>query len=591
MKVDRIVVSVVLGLLAATSTTAQTRDPEPSTYTLLPLHAGEQVVKGIVRPVPQKETTLLIEVKSEAGQLLRLPKAVTDIEPVSGAFTVTLDDALRSGDRVSVAGATGTAATVARFRTRPVLRDGVYDGARVVHGRVHPRTGVSAVRVKVMRSALENTANAAFDDMASGQSGVEGATASPLIVGEPSFPVRYVQMKAAPVNTFNDIDEFTVTLDAPLVAGQIVVAEAITPAGESGGDSERLTVTDPGSWGRARAYFAGGVVFAKNRADFSKQDLTLTLAIDKSVLQRTDFRLPAEAAAIEAVVESRLPADCRVVSRQAAPANCQQLARDARNDARLRSNGRFTFRQLNTFFDARLTQLPVVESAVQQTTGSTATGEENGSTTNRAAATGTTQAAGTGLRDSRKGAWMQVGAYAPVYGPQTSWVHEGAVNTVFVAPLFRYGIQTIGGKSDTEPTTNARGENDDVFHSWGFGFAVGHQKLSGTINQTPELISYLSVAWGKSEAFQFVDRGTPAPADVTAGNDRFHCEGAADALRCYRFVNPRRTMVEGRLKIPNTALQIGFNADLGDGHDDLRFVFGTRFDIGEAFARLRGFQF
>jgi hypothetical protein len=48
--------------------------------------------------------------------------------------------------------------------------------------------------------------------------------------------------------------------------------------------------------------------------------------------------------------------------------------------------------------------------------------------------------------------------------------------------------------------------------------------------------------------------------------------------------------IEGRLKIPMTPLQIGFDANLGAGRDDVRFIFGTRFDIGVLFSKLRLFQ-
>ena len=49
-------------------------------------------------------------------------------------------------------------------------------------------------------------------------------------------------------------------------------------------------------------------------------------------------------------------------------------------------------------------------------------------------------------------------------------------------------------------------------------------------------------------------------------------------------------LVEGRLKVPYTGLQVGFDANLGAGRDDIRFLFGTRFDIGEAMSRIRGFE-
>ena len=533
-------------------------------FQLLPIQPGERIVRGVLAPPPKEPRTVVVEIAS-ASKGLKGRKALDQVDAATGAFAVTLDDAVWSGDSIAVAGASGTPATIGPFTARPALRDGLYDGTRIVRGRVDPRPGLAAVRIKVLRSALENTFAATVDD-------------API-------EERYVQMKGAPVNTFSDLGEFAIPLDTVLVAGQVIVAQAVTAAGETGLESERVTVTDPGSWGRARAYFAGGVVFAKDRADFGKQDLALTLAIDKSVLQKTDFTLGAERTVRQAVIQQH-HAECQraqtlLAIRNGEPRDAALIDRactaDARRaaarDVRLRSDGRFVPRQLNSFFDARLTQLPVVEPDAGD---------------NEDAASGSTT---TGFRDSRKGAWMQIGSYAPVYGPQTSWVHEGAVNTIFVAPLFRYGIQTISGSGDGTPTRNARGENDDVFHFYGFGFAFGHQKLSGSTNQTPELISYLSVVWGHSEAFEFIDTEADPATDLRPASSWLKCETTKTAVKGKVLVNPCRTMVEGRLKIPNTALQIGFNADLGDGHDDLRFIFGTRFDIGEAFARLRGFDF
>jgi hypothetical protein len=34
-------------------------------------------------------------------------------------------------------------------------------------------------------------------------------------------------------------------------------------------------------------------------------------------------------------------------------------------------------------------------------------------------------------------------------------------------------------------------------------------------------------------------------------------------------------------------LYVGFNANAGQGRDDLRFVFGTMFDIGNLYRKLR----
>jgi hypothetical protein len=553
---------------------------KPPQYRLLLLRAGERVVRGSLSPPPKEPGTLVIEVLGPKGEL-RGRKALTEVDAKTGMFSVTLDNALRSGEVVAVATATGTVVNIEKFSTRPALRDGLYDGMRIVRGRVEPQPGIASVRVRVLPSALENT----FTALSASRLPLNGAVI-PSAIGI----ARYVQIKSAPVNTFSEAGEFTVTLDSPLVAGQVVIAEAVTAGDEVGVESERITVTDPGSWGRARAYFAGGVVFSKDRLDFSKQDLTLALAIDKSILQKADFTLPAEGAVRQAFVQEMFT-NCLVDEEpKAGPGTDREQLRQtcltrgraaAEADRRLHADGKFTVRQLNSFFDARLTQLPVVEPAP----AAPAAGQTPA--TPVPASSGSKE---TGFRDSRKGAWMQVGAYAPVYGPQTSWVHEGAVNTIFVAPVFRFGVQTISSDDGT-PTKNARNEPDDVFHFSGLGFAFGHQKLSGTTNQTPELISYLSIVWGHSETFEYIDENLSVESDLKESSKLLRCETTRVAVNGKVLVDPCRTMVEGRLRIPNTALQIGFNADLGDGHDDLRFVFGTRFDIGEAFARLRSFGF
>jgi hypothetical protein len=271
------------------------------------------------------------------------------------------------------------------------------------------------------------------------------------------------------------------------------------------------------------------VVFSKENGDFSQQDLALSFAIDKSWLQKADFTLPGDRAFREV------------------------------NRNRGAGSGKWTLRQVNTVFDSRLTSLPVVAP----TTTPPAAGEGNGD--------GATAATEPDFVSSRKGAVMQVGIYAPFYGPQTSWVHDGAVNTLFVAPVMRAGVQTIVG-DDSVGTTNLEGQPDDVFNFWSFGFAIGHQKLSGTTNQTPEVISYLHLTWGKAEAFKYKEKITENGKDIE------------------NLINPTRLMVEGRLKIPDTPMQIGFDANLGEGHDDLRFIFGTRFDIGALFERLKTFH-
>ena len=66
-----------------------------------------------------------------------------------------------------------------------------------------------------------------------------------------------------------------------------------------------------------------------------------------------------------------------------------------------------------------------------------------------------------------------------------------------------------------------------------------------------------------------------------------------------KVYRPYRTSFEGVLHIPSTPLIIGFNANLKlqsspkgyfDPRDDLRILFGTRFDVGKLFAKLLTFK-
>lgn len=463
-----------------------------------PVRIGDATVTGIVTPAPASAAGYYVEVRTLPALTFHDRKAIASIDPATGVFTVQLASPLAPLQRV-VAGRTdgnitSMPAETQAFQVRPSLRPLLFDGGRNVRGYIEDRTGLASIQVMVLRSALENE------------------------LGQ-----DYVQIKST-TEIAND-GQFEVALPEALVAGQVVVARAAT-AGQvfAATTSEPITVTDPGSWGRARAYFAGGIVFSKDRSQFSQQDLAVTFAVDKAWIQRADFRLPAEKAVRERMVLT--DADAKMA----------------------KGTGTFTWRGVNTFFDTRLTALPLVQTAP----ATPAAGMQPARLAEQFVA-------------SRKGALMQVGLYVPFYGPQTSWVYDGAVNTFFIAPLLRGGIQTING-ADGEQTVNPDGEPDDVYNYKAAGFALGHQKLSGTTNQTPEIISYIHFAWGKSEAFNY-----KKPGDATT-------------------TRPLRTLVEGRLKIPYTAMQIGFDANLGAGRDDVRFVFGTRFDIGEAISRVAGVQ-
>jgi hypothetical protein len=350
-----------------------------------------------------------------------------------------------------------------------------------------------------------------------------------------------------------------------------LVGGAASPGNSGGGaigGASLPAVTTPEDfpeydWGRVRAYFAGGVILSKERANFSKTDMFLDFTLDKNY-----FASPS----------------------------------------------RKIFKDFNSFFNARLTSIPVAQPA----------GAEEAATT---CTTNTPDCEN--FLTSEKGALLQAGFYLPMYGKYTTWLRrvpyekktgEGSErgsatierkyryerDALFVAPLLKGGIQTITGERTTAEGTRFGG--DDVFNFFSYGLMLGHFRIPtkreqckgweekdnpGVVryasdcyvgrdgrgyryvrntNLAPELISWLTVSRGRWESFELT-----VP---TGFNDK---DGNPITVR----ERPWRYEALGRLKVPNTPFIIGFDGNFGKGPDDLRFIFGTRFDIGKVFTALR----
>jgi hypothetical protein len=150
--------------------------------------------------------------------------------------------------------------------------------------------------------------------------------------------------------------------------------------------------------------------------------------------------------------------------------------------------------------------------------------------------------AGEGLVASQKTAQVQGGIYLPWI--TTRWKANGTSYSLFVAPLAKAGIET--------PTERAINR---FYNSAGGGIRLGHFRNAASREIAPELISYVDVTYGRSGP-----------------------------------LGQRGLAIEGILKAPGTPLIVGFGANLGAGEnsrDDLRFLFGTRFDLGNLTARLK----
>jgi hypothetical protein len=185
---------------------------------------------------------------------------------------------------------------------------------------------------------------------------------------------------------------------------------------------------------------------------------------------------------------------------------------------------------------------------------------------------------------------MRVGFYVPLYTSAWKWpgtqadptmqsaAASGRQNAIFLGPVAEAGVITTtspptGTASTTTSstgTTSTAGSTTTTpasavvtaggpFKYWAGGFGLGHEELRQTPDGSAEVISYARAMWGKWETF----------------GDEW------------------RLAIEGRLVIPGTAFQIGFDANMPARRHptsqpgDLRFFLGMRFDVGQLIGRLK----
>ncbi len=391
--------------------------------------AGDVVVVGHVTPPGSVTGGITVEAKSDAG----FERAVTHaVDAETGRFEVRLQTALAASNAViacvrPASGAPTCSASVVvptppapPRPAAPALRP-IRVGARVADGFVG-QGGPPATRIMVQVFAGANPE---------------------------------VEVDRGVTDAIDARGGFTVALSMPVLEAATLVATGYT-ADAASPRSQPITVNNPGDWGRVRAYFAGGMVFSKERDDFSQQDLTMALVIDKTWLQAQPFSM-------------------------------------RRRGAKDGAGGAFRPRSLNTFFDVRLTSVPVLASDDSEAGDAAVGASEPPEALDQ-------------FISSRKGAVIQAGLYLPLYGRATSWRHQGAPNALFVAPVIRGGIQTLTGDDSTAEGKTLGG--DDVFNFFSFGLGLGHYKLSDSIDRAPEIVSYLHVTWGRYEG----SRSCPMPS-------------------------------------------------------------------------------
>lgn len=199
---------------------------------------------------------------------------------------------------------------------------------------------------------------------------------------------------------------------------------------------------------------------------------------------------------------------------------------------------------LNTYFDARLTDIPISNS---QTSSNSSSGSSSTST------------AGTASTGQFQGGYFEGGLYFPVVPKFAQWRFHGQTNGVFVAPMAKLGFQAGDvSVAATDP------EKFDVFRFYSFGARIGHFKLyDQPQSEAPQLLSYLDITGGVWDNFRIYPSGTN---------------------EVYR--RPWRLDATARFKIPLTPLYVGGEVNVGPGPDDMRIFVGTRIDIGKVITTL-----
>jgi|HubBroStandDraft_6_1064221.scaffolds.fasta_scaffold211536_1 hypothetical protein len=341
---------------------------------------------------------------------------------------------------------------------------------------------------------------------------------------------------------------FDIKLTDALLQGQRVYLKEVYADGEVL-SADVYRVSQFGNWGRVKAYFTSGFLLSQDQGSFSQTSLFLAFTLDKT------WAMPGG------------------------------------HDQKRRIPG------FNTFFDTRLTAIPVTACTTSNTSGGSGSG--SGSTTTNQSSACVQSTTGTGgtsttpldtFLASRKTARLGIGIYLPYV--VSTWTYRGTPQSLFIAPLAEIGVDTpVSSIAQTQPattsssTTSTSGTvtpvNPTTFYNhYGYGARLGHYAMTKSNSEAPESISYLDVTVGRfSNLESFVQEGNSGPTDLRR--------------RLYRVY------LEGILKVPGTPLIIGFSANvgqeavgLGNSHivqragDDLRFLFGARFDVAKLVSKI-----
>jgi hypothetical protein len=503
-----------------------------------PLSGGAAAISGSA-PVLTGKASFCI-----GDQQLKLGsdgKAGTDTSVAGGKWSATLQKPLKSGDTLRViVTSTSPAARLSFDATVPATCSGALEFT------TSPKEG---------QTAIYGIASPSSDALKCGVS---------VFINGDEATVTDNQGKDANSTATDNEGHFTATLKNSLVAGQCVSLVQYTQGQRPDTtdvenarickglvDDNKLPrvpsqlVSSYLDLGRARTYFAGGVVMSANGGNFNSQDLFLSFDYDKNWL----WGGPKLNSMKHYVKFKREGETKPEVSRV----------------------------MFNTFFEARLTAVPVntIDCTVAANAALSACSKATPATaTSMAARRADTAAAATPTNldtfiASRKAAELQGGAYMPII--VTTWVHDRDPYGFTIGPIAKVGFITPTDTVDANGNRVAALSQQNFYTQYGFGTRLGLSKLSYSHDVAPDLVSYFDIVMGRYS--QFDDASMRRPW-------RFGLEGA--------FKIPTLPFVVGVSANVHQNFGLGKGANVDDAKDDLRFFFGTKFDVGNLFGKLKG---
>ena len=327
--------------------------------------------------------------------------------------------------------------------------------------------------------------------------------------------------------TVNDDGTFSKTLKHAL--GQYDSIEAVQ-SGDKSGSTGTVQVTGPAStgsqfdFGRVRVIMSAGAIVSQDQGQFSKTSAYVDLNVDNTWFM---------------------------------------------GNPTVKGFGTKGWHsQVNTGFGVRLTALPVAACNSSGTTGTSSS---------------TCTASNDTFVSTPKAALVLGSLYFPTYWRWSSWKRTEKSDSgndmehryaLYMAPLVKGGMQTLlqtvqnasnassGTGTGAPSVTTPNGQT--FFHFYAVGARLGlfkfhdHEQTSGQGSVAPDSLLYLDVGGGKYENFP-----------------KLNSQGQV-------VDHPWRLSMEGRFNLPKLPIFLGFNSNthVANNQGELRFLFGTSFDVG-----------